>query len=110
MCSKCYTTFLVLWHSNLAQKNHILSQLHSGNITENHEQISHFSCLANASEELKLGIIGANIKHPSMSTPIPIFMELSAPLPAHPSNLQYVKFQTPNKKITSVHHTSKVTV
>ena len=42
-----------------------------------------------------------------MSTSIPIFMELSAPPPAHPSDLQHVKFQTPDKHMTSVPQTSK---
>ena len=34
-------------------------------------------------------------------------MELSSPLPAHPSNLHHVKFQTPEKHMTSVPQTLK---
>ena len=44
ICSKCCTTFLVLLHSNLSQKIiHILSPLHSRNITE--ISLTHFTFL-----------------------------------------------------------------
>ena len=42
-----------------------------------------------------------------MSKPIPIFMAPSDPPPAHPSNLQHIKYQTPDKRITPLHHDSK---
>ena len=95
ICSKYFTTFLYYCIlPNHKKRIHILSQLNSGHITENQYHISHFSRLAHATEELKLGIIGADIKHPPMSTPIPIFIAPSAPPPAHPSNIQHVEFQT----------------
>ena len=42
-----------------------------------------------------------------MSTSIPIFMVTSFPSPTHPSNLQHLNFQTPEKHSISVPQTSK---
>ena len=58
-------------------------------------------------EELKIGTICADLKHPPMPTPIPIFMAPSSPPPAQPSNIQHVDFQTPDKDMTPVPQTSK---
>ena len=71
------------------------------------EHISNFSCLAHAVEELKLRIIGADLKHPPISTPISIFMAPSSPTPTQQSILQHVEFKNPDKHMTSVFQTSQ---
>ena len=99
ICSRRFTNFLVLLHGTLAQKIiYVLIILYSVHVTINITNIiSYFSCSDYAADEIKLGTIGADIKHLPMSTPIPKLVALSYPPPSKSSNVQPMKFQNLDK-------------